>query len=124
MKLLLVRTIQEEKARSLQRKWHQRPEIRKRQTELNKLRKYRIKKEIMTRLGGKCVCCGLKEWWILTIDHITPIKNQRNKYDSDWWQTLYFMKDISAFQCLCHGCNSSKGKREKCTLPHGVDLNK
>lgn len=116
-------TTSKERALQIQRAWHKIPENRKRQSILGKERKHRIKKEIITKLGGKCVCCGVSEWWNLTIDHIKPTRISKTGYNSDWWQKLYFMKDLSSYQCLCFGCNSSKGVREKCTLNHG-DFNK
>lgn len=124
--ILQIRSIQRQKALDLQRAWHSIPEVRKRQLELAKMRKYKLKIKLLNRLGGKCVCCGvgMEQWWNLTFDHIKPqlIKIKGDNYTSDWWQSLIHIVDLSPFQILCFGCNSSKGKREECTLPHGGKL--
>ena len=94
------------------------PEMRARQSALGKARKVVIKKQLIERLGGSCVCCGITEWWVLTFDHIKPLRENMPKYHSDWWQQLKNCPDLSHIQLMCSGCNSSKGIDKECKLEH------
>ena len=108
----------------IQRLYHSKPENRKRATKLAKIRKTKIKKLLISRLGNICICCGVTEWWNLTIDHIKPLRRNSigRKYSSDDWRKISKLKDLSEYQCLCFGCNSSKGIRDKCLINHGDEI--
>lgn len=101
--------------------WIKRPPVTstKEQREKNREHRTKLRKSIINRLGGKCVCCGIDKWWVLTIDHIIPTLNA--KRNSQAWQKLYHCEDLSEYQCLCFGCNASKNDRKECELNHFVE---
>tara|TARA_B110000285_G_C14560954_1_gene353472 strand:+ start:45 stop:479 length:435 start_codon:yes stop_codon:yes gene_type:complete len=76
---------------------------------------------ILKKLGNKCICCGVKEWWNLTIDHIIPISKLKetrlNTYDL-YSKILNGSISRRNLQILCYGCNSSKAAGLKCGLRH------
>ena len=77
------------------------------------------RKEAIKLMGGKCMCCGITEWWNLTFDHIKPVFRHRRQINSAHYNKL--IKDHEYredFQLLCYGCNSSKNIKEKCTIDH------
>jgi len=45
----------------------------------NKARKWRtnLKLKMLDIIGKSCVCCGVSEWWNLSIDHIEPVKGKK-----------------------------------------------
>ena len=57
--------------------------------------------------GTSCACCGIGEWWNLTLDHIIP----RSRGGGD---------DPANIQVLCMGCNRSKNRYTRCTLDHAL----
>lgn len=66
---------------------------------------YRIRK--IRAIGNRCACCGVSEWWNLTVDHIVPL-------------TRGGTDDPTNLQILCHGCNTSKSAGERCQLLHNI----
>ena len=79
--------------------------------------KYHILKQVKKRLevGNICACCGLKDIFNLSIDHIISktMKKKFKKYKN------FDIEKLSNLQLLCHACNSSKtGHKKYCTLPH------
>lgn len=74
------------------------------------------RKKAIEYYGGKCNCCGEKEYKFLAIDHI----NGRNKVERVSTREFYnnFRKGIfpKDYQLLCHNCNSAKGFYGQC--PH------
>jgi 5-methylcytosine-specific restriction endonuclease McrA len=76
---------------------------------------------LVNLLGGKCVCCGVTEWWNLNFDHIIPVSTTKQKRLP---AATYYKKLINGtlslenLQILCSGCNGSKGNRKRCNLDH------
>jgi len=86
------------------------------------LKNRKMKIEIIKNRGGKGICGGLTQWWILTFDHIKPIKghNRLNTLVLLW--KLYKNKELRKdFQVMCFGCNASKYTNECCGLDHTLD---
>ena len=80
-------------------------------------KKVTIIKQIKKRLeiGNICTCCGLKDIFNLTIDHIISkaMKRKFKKYKN------FDLEQPSNLQLLCYACNNSKnGHNKHCTLPH------
>ncbi len=71
-------------------------------------------------LGGKCVCCGVTEWWNLTIDHIDWRTKDKTKSITLYNRLLRGI-DLQKFQILCFGCNSSKHRYTKCQIHNNRD---
>ena len=76
-----------------------------------------IIKQIKKRLeiGNVCECCGLKDIYNLTIDHIISkaMKRKFKKYKN------FDIEKPSNLQILCYACNASKnGHKKCCTLQH------
>ena len=66
-------------------------------------------------IGNVCACCGLKDIFNLTIDHIISkaMKRKFKKYKN------FDIEKPSNLQILCYACNTSKnGHRKHCNLPH------
>ncbi len=77
--------------------------------------------ELFNSMGGKCKCCGITEWWNLTVDHIKPIHQPFIKRENTYKMVKRLLKnkgDRKDFQILCFGCNNSKNTNEKCGLDH------
>ena len=73
----------------------------------------RVKK--ILKIGNMCACCGLKDIFNLTIDHIISksMKRKFKKYKN------FDIEKPSNIQLLCHACNTSKnGHKKRCTLQH------
>lgn len=80
--------------------------------------RHTMKIKLLKEMGGKCICCGCKDYWNLTYDHIKPIK-RKNRARTDMTQKLIKNKELrKKFQILCYGCNLSKNVYEKCVLNH------
>ncbi len=72
-----------------------------------------IKKRL--KIGNVCECCGLKDIFNLTIDHIVSkeMKRKFKKYKN------FDIEKPSNLQILCCACNASKnGHKKRCTLQH------
>lgn len=81
----------------------------------------RLRTEVVTAYGGKCVCCGETEVKFLSLDHIIPysvskIGPRRSVPLYCWLKKNGFPKGI--VQLLCHNCNFSKGLYGAC--PHTI----
>jgi len=88
----------------------------------DRLRNTPLKVKVFDILGWECVCCELDVFLNLTIDHIDPNK-KTSKHKSN---PRYLYKEIidnpeeakKMYQVLCHVCNVSKSRGDKCTLDH------
>lgn len=80
---------------------------------------HRSRIKLIQIMGGKCICCGITEWWNLTIDHIIPVKTQKREDGKTLIRKLIKDSELRKdFQILCFGCNGSKNSYEKCQLDH------
>lgn len=93
-----------------------REQNRKNINKWSRLRKYKIKQQLLKEMGQKCVCCGITEWWLLTLDYIKPIKGIRNRSESLVAKLLKNKELQREFQIMCFGCNNSKNTGEKCLI--------
>lgn len=84
-----------------------------------RLQKYARKIKLIEEIGGKCVCCNLTNWWVLTIDHIKPIiTDQKETPFQIISRLLNNPEQRKHYQILCNGCNSSKFINKKCKIYH------
>ena len=81
-------------------------------------RQRKMKFVALDTLGHRCTCCGITQWWNLTVDHIIPIRKPRLRGNWTNAQLQHIVDHPEEYQTLCYGCNNSKSDREKCTLPH------
>ena len=76
-----------------------------------------LKGEVLSAYGNVCVCCGEKQFELLTIDHIGGYRSLETPRSGrvlyQWLIANKFPKD---FQCLCMSCNWGKGRYGTC--PH------
>jgi hypothetical protein len=78
----------------------------------------KLKNVVFEKLGSSCVCCGMGDKDVLTIDHMNNDGNECRKRQSRL-QTLREIRDssdTSIYQILCWNCNCSKGLYGSC--PH------
>ena len=84
---------------------------------VNKEYYYRIRDELIQRLGGYCICCGTLD--NLSIDHINP-ERLRQGTRQPGLQTYLTMRRIQNLeqicQVLCTRCNTSKWIYLECRL--------
>jgi hypothetical protein len=78
----------------------------------------RVREEVIAHYGGKCICCGEKEFVFLTIDHINGGGNKHRKEVGPssiprWLRKNNYPK---GYQILCHNCNQAKNIKGVC--PH------
>jgi hypothetical protein len=81
-----------------------------------KLRNKRLRKEVLEKYGGRCVCCDEVKWEFLTIDHINNDGNieRIQKYGSQSGSSLSFFYELkrkpirSDLQVLCYNCNNGR----------------
>ena len=85
-----------------------------------KQRRYYKKLKLTTLeiIGKSCMCCGINEWWNLTIDHIIPIKGKRGQSHDTYRDIVNGKVNNGDFQTLCFGCNTSKNSYTECKLEH------
>jgi len=67
----------------------------------------RIKKIVFDRLGRRCVCCGITENSMLTIDHAINIGKQRSK-EGEIYSYLIKNNFPDGYSVMCFNCNISK----------------
>ena len=104
------------KVRNTTEKWKKKNQIRVNIAHKKYVRKIRI--EVINHYGGKCNCCGEKQFEFLCIDHIFGNGNQHRKLISS--QALpHFIKKNNypdEFQILCYNCNAARYIHKYC--PH------
>lgn len=77
-----------------------------------------LKIKVLNIIGETCICCGVTEWWNLTLNHIIPIKGERCNSHDIYRAIINGSLNKNDFQTLCNGCNNSKSDNEKCQLIH------
>jgi len=78
----------------------------------------RVKQEILSHYGGKCVCCGETTFEFLCIDHINGGGTAHRKEVGSGTPFYRWLRKTypSGYQVLCHNCNQAKGFYGSC--PH------
>jgi hypothetical protein len=80
-----------------------------------RLREYSVtlKTKVIEHYGGKCACCGEKEFYFLTVDHINNDGHLVRKEDKDMKGKKLYLWIIRNnypvdLQILCFNCNCGK----------------
>lgn len=89
-----------------------------------KIKRRKIRKDIIAKYGGRCKCCGESRWEFLTIDHINNdgAKERKEKYGTQsgnsmqWFLELKRLPIRDDLQVLCFNCNLAKSLFGVC--PH------
>lgn len=71
----------------------------------SKRRFWKRKEELIKKLGGKCVKCGISDIRVLDINHIDRKKKTKIKYYSWQKRLLQWEKDINGLELLCANCH-------------------
>jgi len=75
-------------------------------------------------LGWECICCKRNDVNMLKIDHIEPITGKQIPLKRTYNDIISMgIKAHKKYQILCHFCNTSKKRNDKCTINHKYDLN-
>jgi 5-methylcytosine-specific restriction endonuclease McrA len=80
---------------------------RKREAEASKRRYIRLKQEAITILGGKCCRCSCDDIRCLEIDHIIPVRGDRNVYGVKLYRSIT-QGNTENLQVLCANCHAIK----------------
>lgn len=70
----------------------------------------RRRDEVFAHYGGKCLCCGEKEFVFLTLDHINNDgKEEREKWGAgtQFYRAVIKRGYPKIIQLLCHNCNQA-----------------
>jgi hypothetical protein len=83
---------------------------RSQQKEYRRAGRARIFAEVLAHYGGACACCGERERWFLTIDHIdgNGWEHRRQIGKTDMWKWLHANGYPTGFQILCFNCNAGR----------------
>lgn len=85
-----------------------------------KVRRRKIRNEVLQNYGGKCECCGETERAFLTIDHVNGNGGQHRReikrFDIAYW--LWLNKFPTGYRVLCFNCNVAIFRNGIC--PHQV----
>lgn len=101
------------------RSYHDNPERHIRKRRKHRAKYVRLFKNLLLLMGGRCECCGVTEWWNLELDHLDPVRGSKRRSRTVLVQDLLLGKEpLGKYQILCHGCNTNKGTRERCTIDH------
>lgn len=89
-------------------------------------RKKQIQRErvefILQKYGGKCVCCGEKNWRFLTLDHMNNDgKEHRKRMTTSAIYTWAMKNDYPKnLQAMCFNCNCGRYMRGNNICPHKI----
>src|SRR3990167_4620750 len=86
----------------------------------------KIREEVVVHYGGKCACCGEKEFVFLAIDHVNGGGSKHRKEVGaysipSWLKKNGYPKD---YQILCHNCNQAKSIKGVCPHKFYLKVNK
>lgn len=102
-----------ERAREYVRNWH------RKNSDKYKAKRRKDREEVLSRYGGKCVCCGESTYEFLSFDHVNNDGAEHRKtHRGDY--LLYWIKENNypdSVRVLCYNCNLARGKHGVC--PHG-----
>jgi hypothetical protein len=87
-----------------------------------KRRRIVARKKVVEYYGGKCSCCGEKEYDFLTIDHVNGGGTKHRKIVSSALLPSLIIKNNypDDYQILCYNCNCSKAFNKDKVCPHKV----
>jgi hypothetical protein len=75
----------------------------------DRLRRQRVRKEAIQRLGGQCECCGLTVWEFLAIDHRYNDGAAERASGAGASRTAQLVRQVAnpkeRYRLLCHNCN-------------------
>ena len=99
------------------------PESRESCREVVKRYRWKLKLDVLSLYGGRCVCCGETHPEFLAMDHINgggtkELKKLGMHSGASWYKHLKDNKP-SHVRVLCHNCNLSLGLFGRC--PHQVE---
>jgi hypothetical protein len=108
----------------LQDKYRSQKELLNNYPNTQKIYHLKIRKEVLTKYGNKCVCCGEDKWPLLVIDHINNdgYQERRELYGSQSGSGGAFLLKLRRepirkdLQVLCWSCNAAKSLYGCC--PH------
>lgn len=92
----------------------------------------KLKNQVFTHYGGKCVCCGESNWMFLTIDHVNGsgaahrlelTGRPRQGGSTQMYRWLVKNNYPDGFQLLCWNCNVTKHIYGMCPHQMGGDAN-
>ena len=82
------------------------------------------RKVIILAYGGKCACCGEREYDFLTIDHVNndgSVDRAMGLRGSGLYKKIMDRGFPPDYRVLCWNCNCSRAYKGKC--PHELTLN-
>lgn len=89
----------------------------------NKASRIALRKQVLTLLGGICVCCKENEHEFLEVDHIRGGGNAHFK-SAGTWGVLREIRDdpdrLKKYRILCSNCNKAISKRGCCPHSNGI----
>ena len=83
--------------------------------------KRRLRKEVLTAMGGACRCCGEATQEFLALDHINGGGNREHHLLHSTAGIFLSVKRRGyppEYQLLCHNCNMAKALYGKCPHQH------
>ncbi len=113
--------------------WYKTSDYREESIKKALIRRKERKARIFKHYGGKCACCGLKQYEFLCIDHIEGGGNEHRRSlemskdrcgssSTNFYKWLEKNNYPEGFQTLCHNCNMAKSIYGAC--PHKQKGNK
>ncbi|HZU04228.1 MAG TPA: HNH endonuclease signature motif containing protein [Ktedonobacteraceae bacterium] len=72
----------------------------------------KLRQSAIEALGGACVLCGYTDIRALEIDHITPIRNSKNRIDNPSLFMSIVRGNTENLQVLCANCHAIKTYEE------------
>lgn len=106
------------------REWNKNRDLADRRPVDKKIR-FRLKQDVISGYGGKCVCCNESNLYFLSIDHINNNGSKHRKEFGRTTKLYYWLKKNNYpredYQLLCFNCNLSKGFFGYChTVPEVI----
>lgn len=100
-------------------------EWRRKHPSAEKVRRYKLKSEVLTHYGGgkrACVKCGFDNIWALTIDHLEPKGFKGDKKNQHYCAATFYRKlkregYPEGYQTLCMNCQWVKRHENFENLP-------
>lgn len=94
------------------------PELKARRAKQHYEHRIRLRKEVLSRYGNMCACCGEKESRFLCIDHVFGGGNlDRKSFKGPLYYRIKREGFPKEYQVLCHNCNWAKSHGG---CPHGT----